>query len=141
MLVRANYITVTNLPPMLGLSPGSLSFGSLIIGQTSMLSFEIVNSGGVTMTGTVTTLAPFSIVGGNSINLNPGQTGMVSVAFAPLSGGSFSNAVVFLSNGGNSTNNVTGIGLTPPQLAVSPSSLKFRPYDCGNDSDSDVHGH
>ena len=54
-----------------------------------------------------------------------GQTGTVAVSFIPVSAGSFSNAVVFTSNGGNSTNPVTGIGLTPGQLTVSPASFDF----------------
>src|SRR5207244_2782907 len=39
--------------------------------------------------------------------------------------GSFSNVVVFTSNGGNSTNTVTGSGLTPAQLGVMPAGLDF----------------
>ena len=33
--------------------------------------------------------------------------------------------MLFTSNGGNSTNSVSGVGLTPAQLAVSPASLSF----------------
>src|SRR5207245_2401825 len=58
-------------------------------------------------------------------SLTPGQTGQVQVAFSPVSAGSFSNVVVFTSNGGNSANTVTGSGLTPAQLGVSPGSLDF----------------
>src|SRR6185369_10794063 len=36
-----------------------------------------------------------------------------------------SNVVTFTSNGGNSTNTVTGSGLTPSQLAILPSSINF----------------
>ena len=124
-LVRANYITVTNLPPELDLSPNSLSFGSVIIGQTNIQTFQVVNSGGVTLTGVVSTTAPFSIQSGSSLNLAPGQTGIVSVIFAPVSAGTFNNAVIFVSNGGNSTNVLSGVGLTPPQLAVLPGSINF----------------
>src|SRR5262249_22801761 len=48
-----------------------------------------------------------------------------SIAFSPATAGNFSNVVVFTSNGGNSTNSVTGVGLTPPQLAIVPASLDF----------------
>ena len=124
-LVRANYITVTNLPPELDLSPNSLSFGSVIIGQTNLQTFQVVNSGGVTLTGAVSTTAPFAIQSGSSLNLVPGQTGTVSVIFAPVSPGNFSNAVIFVSNGGNSTNALSGVGLTPPELGVIPASINF----------------
>src|SRR5439155_15649422 len=53
------------------------------------------------------------------------QTGLVMVSFAPTNAASFSNVVVFTSNGGNATNSVTGVGLTPAQLGVSPPSLNF----------------
>src|ERR1051326_6674937 len=49
----------------------------------------------------------------------------VSLPFAPVDGGSFTNAVVFSSNGGNSTNVVTGYGVTPAQLYVVPYSVDF----------------
>src|SRR5262249_49539772 len=48
-----------------------------------------------------------------------------SLTFAPLASGTFSNAAVFISNGGNRTNSLVGVGLTPPQLSVSPSALDF----------------
>src|SRR5205823_4294119 len=48
---------------------------------------------------------------------------------SPVSAGNFSNAVVFTSNGGNSSNSVTGVGLTPAQLVVIPTSLDFGVVD------------
>jgi PKD repeat protein len=49
----------------------------------------------------------------------------VQVAFSPVTTGNFSNAVAFISNGGNSTNAVTGSGAVPGQLTVTPESLSF----------------
>src|SRR5262249_14739684 len=124
-LTRAAYIVATNPPPVLSVSPASLNFGSLIIGQSNTLTFQVVNSGAQNLNGTATTVAPFTILGGSPINLAPGQTGLVSVAFAPASAAIFNNSVVFTSNGGNSTNSVTGVGLTPSQLVILPASLDF----------------
>src|SRR6266567_4122542 len=124
-LSRPNYIVVTNPPPLLSLSPTNLNFGPVIIGQTNTQSFQVVNLGGLTLTGAVTTTRPFAIQSGSPLSLPPGQTGLVMVSFAPTNAASFSNVVVFTSNGGNSTNQVAGSGLTPPQLAISPSSLNF----------------
>ena len=94
-------------PPQFSLSPGSLNFGSVITGQTNTRPFQIVNTGGLTLTGTVSTTPPFKISSGTPFSLTSGQTGLVQVAFSPVIAGSFSNAVVFASNGGNSTNTVT----------------------------------
>jgi PKD repeat protein len=124
-LTRPNYILVTNLPPQLSLSPPSLNFGPLIIGQSTTQSFQLVNTGGPNLNGSAATTLPFAIQGGSPFSLTPGQTGLVAVSFSPTNAASFSNLVVFTSNGGNSSNSVTGTGLTPAQLAVAPTRLDF----------------
>src|SRR6266403_2133743 len=124
-LSQTGYIVVTNLPPKLVVTPTSLAFGSVQVGQTPSGSFQVVNSGGLPLTGNAAVSLPFNIQSGGSLNLSPGQTGAVVISFSPSTVGNFSNAVVFSSNGGNSTNAVTGSGFTPAQLAVSPQSLNF----------------
>jgi PKD repeat protein len=133
---RSGYIVVTNPPPLLSVSPGNLSFGTLIVGQVSTQSFQVVNSGGITMTGSVATTLPFAIQSGTPFSVAPGQTGQVQVTFSPVSSGNFSNAAVFMSNGGNSTNPVAGNALTPPQISVSPASLNFGTIAVGSNSQS-----
>lgn len=118
-------LKASTLPPVLTLSPGSLNFGSVLLGQTNTRVFQLVNSGGLTLTGAVTTSAPFRISAGTPFSLASSQTGLVQVAFNPASAGNFSNVVIFTSNGGNSTNAVTGSGMAPAQLAVSPAALNF----------------
>jgi PKD repeat protein len=124
-LTRTNYVVVTNLPPQLTVNPTNLDFGSVVLGQTNLQSFQVVNSGGLVLTGGVSTLQPFAIQSGSPFTLASGQTGLVSVSFSPASASSFSNAVAFASNAGNRTNALTGIGLTPAQLGVSPPALNF----------------
>jgi len=111
--------------PQLSLSPNSLNFGGVITGQTNTRSFQVVNIGGLTLTGTVATTAPFRISAGSPFSLASSQTGLVQVAFSPGSVGNFSNVVTFTSNGGNSTNTVTGTGVAQAKLGVSPASLGF----------------
>src|SRR5439155_2429174 len=96
-LARANYVVVTNPPPLLSLSPTSLAFGAVVIGQTNTLSFQLTNAGGLTLTGAVAASLPFSIQSGSPFSLAPAQTGQVVVAFAPTNAAAFSNAVVFTS--------------------------------------------
>src|SRR6266576_6807454 len=124
-LSRPNYITVTNLPPLLSLSPPNLNFGPVVVGQTNAQNFQVVNNGGLTLTGAAATTSPFGIQSGTPFSLAPGQTGQVVVTFAPTDDISFSNVVVFTSNGGNSTNTVTGSGLTPGELVVLPLAIDF----------------
>jgi len=124
-LSLASYIVVTNLPPQLSLSPLSLAFGPVVIGQSNAQNFQVINTGGITLTGSVSANLPFRVQSGSPLNLTPGQTGLVAISFAPTSADAFTNAVVFTSNGGNSTNTVTGSGLTPAQLSVLPSSINF----------------
>src|SRR5439155_24880823 len=65
------------------------------------------------------------IQSGSPFTLAPGQTGTVLVTFAPANADTFTGAVVFTSNGGNSTNQVTGTSLPPGQLVVLPQNLDF----------------
>jgi PKD repeat protein len=116
---QANYILVTNTPALLSVSPASLSFGLLTVGQTNSLVFQIINKGGQTMNGTAATALPFSIVGGSPFNLAAGATGLVSVAFSPASAGTFSNVVTFSSSGGNSTNSISGSSAAVPVASFS----------------------
>ena len=53
-LTKTNYIVVTNPPPVFSISPGSLAFGNLIIGQTNFLNFQITNSGAGTLAWSLT---------------------------------------------------------------------------------------
>lgn len=112
-------------PPQLVINPSGLGFGSIIVGQTSNQLFSVINTGGLALTGTATVAGPFNIDGGIPYNVAPGQTGAVTVTFAPASAGNFTNNVIFAGNGGASTNQVTGTGIAPGQIAVTPGSLNF----------------
>ncbi len=117
---RINYIVVTNLPAQLTISPTTLNFGALPVGQSSTQSFSVINSGQITLSGTVTAGGgTFSIVSGTPYNLSGGQTGTVNVAFSPSTVGNFTNSIVFASNGGSSTNAVIGSGATIPSASFS----------------------
>ena len=111
--------------PKLSLNPSQHDFGAVLVGQTNTTSFQVINTGGQTLSGTAATSLPFAITSGSPFNLAAGQTGMVSVAFSPTTAGAFSNVVVFTSNGGNSTNTVLAAAVNPAQFAVSPPTLDF----------------
>ncbi len=120
-LMRASYITVTSAAPQLAVQPTSLSFGTLTVGQTGSLAFAVINIGGGSLTGVAAVGGPFSIASGSPFTVAAGQTGTVNVSFSPESAGSFSNSVVFTSNGGGSTNAVTGTGAVVPDAMFTGS--------------------
>ena len=123
---QINFIVATNIPPaQLSVAPGSIDFGSLTVGQSNTQQFIVVNGGGITLTGTASVAGPFSVSSGTPYIVGSGQTGVVNVGFIPVSAGAFSNSVIFASNGGGSTNAVTGAGITPAQMGISPSALNF----------------
>ncbi len=111
-------------PAQLVVSPVSRDFGSVISGQTNSLPFSVINTGGSSLTGTATVSGPFAVSAGGSYTVGAGQTQTVTASFTPVSGGAFTNAVAFNSNGGNSTNTVTGVGIVPPVagFTASPTS-------------------
>jgi PKD repeat protein len=98
-------------PPQLVVTPASRDFGTVSVGQSSTQSFQVINTGELSLSGSATAGGPFVVASGNPYHVAPGQTSVVQVAFTPGTGGSFSNAVVFTSSGGSSTNPVTGTGL------------------------------
>jgi hypothetical protein len=84
--------------PATSLTPGSLNFGTVQVGTTSNLTITVRNSGGGVLSGSVSTLAPFSIVSGGSYNLASNQSQVVTVRYAPSSAGTASGTLNF---GGN----------------------------------------
>jgi len=121
---QTGYITVMN-PPHLVVEPGSLDFGSVTIGETNSLTFSVINTGEMSLEGTATVAAPFEITNGGSFSVAAGQTQTVTVAFLPTAEGSFNGSVVFSSNGGDSTNTVSGTGLTAGSISVTPATYSF----------------
>ena len=124
---RSNYIVAVNAPHLV-VVPGSLNYGSVAVGQTKNLNFSVINTGDLTLTGTaVSAAAPFAVTSppGGGYNVGAGQTATVTVAFSPSASGTFNGSVIFASNGGNSTNAVSGVGLTPGNIAVTPDSWDF----------------
>jgi hypothetical protein len=55
----------------------------------------VKNAGGGTLTGNVTTSAPFSIVSGGSYTLGPDQSQVVTVRYQPTFQGPHTGTVVF----------------------------------------------
>jgi uncharacterized repeat protein (TIGR01451 family) len=116
--------TITT-PPLLTVTPSDLDFGTLAVGNTSTLSFSVINDGIDTLSGTSTVSgAGFALVSGSTFDVSAGQTGTVSVTFSPGAAAAFTGSVVFTSNGGVSTNGLTGAATNafPGPVAVFTAS-------------------
>lgn len=107
--------------PEVDAAPSALSFGTVTIGSASTLDFTLQNLGAITLTGTVTTAAPFSIVSGGALNVAPGAAQLVRVQFAPTAEQVFGGSVTFTTSGDSLTRSVSGTGAA----ALTPAVLQF----------------
>src|SRR5215831_10893219 len=97
-------------PPALSVTPGSLDFGSVIVGSSADKTFVVRNTGGGTLTGSVSASPPFSIVSGGSFSLTRGKSQTVVVRFSPTVLGVLAANAIFTSDGGDVSPAVTGKG-------------------------------
>src|SRR6266852_6135837 len=126
-------------------SPTSLSFGNQTQGTTSAAqSVTLTNTGSATLT-----INGFSLGGANpsdftlssanckqSQSLAVGSSCAFAIVFAPLAVGNLSATLQILDNSAQSPRNVplTGVGLAPPTVALSPTSLNFAAQIVGSTS-------
>ena len=125
--VDADYTLVANFAedePVISISPESLAFDSVEVGETKDLSFTVENTGGGTLTGTASSAEPFTIESGESYSLLHGETHSVTVRFAPPSAADYSAAIA-CSGGDGAAVKATGTGVISPSseyyVAPSPS--------------------
>ena len=128
--------------PQLAVSPTTLDFGTVLVGSTVQASFVLTNSGGAPLTTGVATVGagPFSMVSGTPFTLPPAGSTNLVVRFSPINSGSSSNAIIFVSDGGNRTNSVTGVGVVPlvanfsasPAQGLNPLLVSFTDISTGD---------
>jgi predicted metalloprotease len=112
------------IPCTISVTPASRDFGSVQVGSYADLTFTVQNTGGGTISGSVSTSVPFSIVSGGAYNLSAGQSQTVTVRFSPTAGQSYNGTVTF-TGCGDVTRPVTGIGYLAPAISVTPASRDF----------------
>jgi uncharacterized protein DUF4082/Big-like domain-containing protein/fibronectin type III domain protein len=114
-----------------GVSPtGTVNFGNVNVGDIAERVFTVSNTAGGTVTGTVSTAAPFRVVSGSPFSLvGAGATQAVTVRFIPTTAATASANVSFAADGDTigrlATGTGVGVGLdtTPPTVAIiSPTS-------------------
>ena len=102
--------TASPSPPTLSVTPRVIDFGTVVDGASADQSFTIMNPGESTLSGTVSTTAPFSVVSGGSFSLAAGAIQSIVVRFSPNGAGGFVTSVNFAWNGGATRRAVIGIG-------------------------------
>jgi len=108
-----NFSSARPQNPVLEVTPNSLNFGDVRAGQCSgSQSFTVRNIGAGTLSGTASTSAPFLIVSGGSFSLRAGESASVVVRFCPTGVGQANGRVNFASNGGNTSRDVSGNGVS-----------------------------
>jgi hypothetical protein len=123
--------------PTLAVTPGSLAFGSVNVGDTKSLDVQLTNLGGADSANLVISGATLSGAGathfshtfGSSVSLAPGESTTVTVRFAPSVSGSHAAALAITHSGGGSPFQVplsgSGVAASGPILSALPSSLAF----------------
>ncbi len=131
--------------PVLSVTPATLDFMSVAVGDSKDLSFTVTNTGGGTLTGSCTTVAPFSLPGGCTFSLTAGQSQDIAIRFSPTSVEMFVGNVSFTSNGGNASPVVQGEGVIidtdsdgmPDAWELEHGMNPNDPTDAGKHCDSD----
>ncbi|MCI0355070.1 MAG: choice-of-anchor D domain-containing protein, partial [Acidobacteria bacterium] len=116
-------------PPAVGLSPASLSFGDQVVGTTSVAqALTLTNTGGAVLTiSAITASGDFTRTTTCGSSLGAGNSCSVSVAFTPTAAGTRNGQVSVSSDAAGSPHTVdlTGLGVNPPAVSLSPASLNF----------------
>jgi hypothetical protein len=142
----------TSTGPLMTVNPLTLTYGNVAVGGNSIQQFTIQNTGDQTLTGTITTIAGYTVAevartnevaktvlraaAGNernvlSFSVNTGATKTYNLTFAPTAVGSYNGNIAIASNAAtNPTRNiaVTGAGYIPPTISLSPNSISLTRY-------------
>ena len=100
---------------------GTVNFGSVNLGSFADRTLSVSNTGGGTVSGTVSTSASFSIVSGSAFTLvGVGVSQEVTVRFTPTTSATATANVDFAASGGTISRIMTGSAMdaTPPTVAI-----------------------
>ncbi len=138
-LIAATYGRGIWMTPLLGgsgagsgpatdtLSATSLNFPRTAIGQLSAAEdVTLTNSGGVALTSiAISASGPFQVTNACTATLAANSSCAISVQYDPTETGAQGGALTVQDEFQTQTVTLSGTGVAPPQLAVSPTSLSF----------------
>jgi hypothetical protein len=128
----------------LGISPASLNFGNLTVGQNSTQTVKLTNSGNVNLVVNTATLtgAGLSMTGLTlPATISGGQSVSFSVQFAPTTAGGVSGSIVFADNATDSPQTLllSGSGVAAnTALVANPGSFSFGNVAVGANSTQSI---
>ena len=135
----------TGVAPVIGISPGSLAFGSRHVGtQSATQTVTVTNtgdsSGSVAVAKSGGDAAAFPITNGCLSAIAPGGSCQVSIAFAPTSAGAKSASLDFTTNDPANPNQSVGLSGTgtAPIVGITDGPLGFGLQHVGTQSGSMV---
>jgi hypothetical protein len=139
-LALSGTCSATSSLGQLTVSPGSKSFGSVVVGNSGVASGTLSASGAnITITGASTNNSAFS-VGGLSlpVNIQAGESTSFSVTFSPQVSGAASATLTFTSDAQPATavETLTGTGAAASNLAV---KLSWEPSVSSNISGYNIY--
>jgi Abnormal spindle-like microcephaly-assoc'd, ASPM-SPD-2-Hydin len=144
-LVVSRYSPLGGAPatPTITVTPTSLDFGSVTVGQTKDLTVTVSNTGGATLNVTGITGTDLISIVNPSFTVAPGSSHDVTWRFAPTSAGAKTGSLTIASNDPVRPSVTvpwigTAIASAAPQIAVSPSSLDFGSVTVGQTKDLTV---
>ena len=115
--------------PAASVSPGTLSFGNVRVGQPSApRTVTLTNTGGSTLhIASVAATGDYSLTNGCGSTLGPGASCTVQVTFTPAATGARSGTLSVTDDapGSPRTVSLTGIGVSGPGVSLGPGSLDF----------------
>jgi hypothetical protein len=127
----------------LAASPATLSFGSVVVGQSRSMTVTLNATGSsVTISSAATVTSEFTLSGQSfPFNIAAGGSAIITVTFTPQASGSASDTVSFTSNAVSSpVEALSGNGTAPPQHSVdltwNPSTSSVNGYNIYRSSTS-----
>ena len=133
---------VTAPAPSIALTPATLSFGSVVLGDTATLTAQVRNAGTATLSVTGIALcsgssAEFGWSPAGPLSIAPGQATTLTVTYQPTAAGTDSGCLAISSNDAASpvvNLGVGGIGVAQavPAVVLSPDSVDFGTVTVGS---------
>ena len=128
-------VATASSAPALSVRSPNLNFGQVALGQSVDLTCTITNTGTGILTGSATTVPPFSLASSDTFTLPAGQSQSVVVRFTPDRAGFVEKILTVTSNGGSAAIVLRGTGVQDSVLAVNPARLNFGSVRVGQSRD------
>ncbi|UCG50786.1 MAG: choice-of-anchor D domain-containing protein, partial [Candidatus Latescibacterota bacterium] len=123
--------------PVCSVDPTTIDFGTVTVGSYKDTTFTIENTGGGTLSGTVSESCPdYDIIsGGGPYSLGAGQSVVVTLRFEPQSSG-VKPCTVETGDALCTDVSCTGVGEDPPVCLVDPTNIDFGTVTVGSYKDT-----